>query len=82
MHLASGFTQFYLDVVGVSQEHCETINAHSPACSWWQTIFQRCAEGLINEHGFIITLSFGLKKIQLKLVTTMDTQRTLQPYRL
>lgn len=56
--------QLYLDVVGVGQEHCETINAHTPACSGWQTVLQCCAEGLINEHGFVITLSFGLTKIQ------------------
>ena len=51
----------YLDVVGVGEEHGEAIDAHPPAGSWWQTIFQGCAEGLINEHGFVITLSFGLK---------------------
>lgn len=62
-------TLIYLDVVGVCEEHGETIDAHAPSGSWWQTIFQSCAEGLIDEHGFIIPFSFGLKKIHLKSLT-------------
>lgn len=54
--------QSYLDVVWVSEEHGETIDAHPPASSRWKPVLQSWAEGLINEHGFIITLSFGLKK--------------------
>lgn len=53
--------RLYLDVVGVGEEHGKAVDTHSPASSWWQTIFQCFAEGVINEHGFIITLSFGLK---------------------
>lgn len=64
--------QLYLDVVGVSEEHGKTIDAHPPAGSWWQSVFQCSAEGLINEHGFIVTLSFVLKSSQLKLLTRTD----------
>lgn len=65
----------YLNVVGVGEEHGETIDAHPPASSWWQSIFQCCAECLINEHGFIVTLSFGLKKIQHKKILTGTKKR-------
>lgn len=53
---------FYLDVVGVRQEHGKAIDAHAPASSWWQPILECSAEGLVNCHGFIVTLRFGLEK--------------------
>lgn len=55
--------QLYFDVVGVGEEHGETIDAHPPPSSWWQSVFQCCAEGVVDEHGFIVTLSFCLKEI-------------------
>lgn len=54
----------YLDVVGIGEEHGETIDAHAPARRRRQPVLQRCAEGLVNEHGFIVTLSFGLNRVQ------------------
>lgn len=60
---------FYLDVVGVGEEHAQAIDAHAPACSRRQPVLQRCAEHLIDEHGFVVTLSFGLKRVQHKSLT-------------
>lgn len=58
----------YLDVVWVSQEHGETIDTHAPASSRWQSVLQRCAECLIDEHGFIVALSFGLRKTHAHII--------------
>lgn len=68
---------FYLDVVGISEEHGEAINAHAPACRWRQPVLQRCAERLVNEHGFIVTLSFGLDRVQHESLTYTLQQRML-----
>lgn len=50
----------YLDVVGVRQEHGEAINAHAPASGRWQPVLECSAEGLVDSHGLIVTLIFGL----------------------
>lgn len=65
----------YLDVVGVGEEHAETIDAHAPACCRRQAVLQCCAERLIDEHGFVVTLSFGLKRVQHKSVTHTVTKK-------
>ena len=44
-----------LDVVGVGEEHGEPVNAHTPAPSWGQTIFQSSAKVIIQEHCLIIS---------------------------
>jgi hypothetical protein len=46
----------HLDVVGVSEQHGEAVNAEAPASSGWQAILQGCAEVLINKHGLVISL--------------------------
>lgn len=80
--------QFYLDVVGVGEEHGDTIDAHPPAGCRWQSVLQSRAEGLIDEHGFIITLSFGLENTQLQLLTCTNihtyiaTTRSLDFYKI
>lgn len=67
----------YLDVVGIGEEHGQTINTHAPACCWRQPVLQRCAERFINEHGFIVTLSFGLHRVQHKSPIYTLQQRVL-----
>lgn len=64
----------YLDVVGVGEEHAQTIDAHAPACCWRQSVLQCCAECLIDEHGFIVTLSFGLNRVQHMSLTHTVTE--------
>jgi len=44
-----------LDVIVVSEKHSQSVDAQTPASSWWQSILQSCAEILINKHGLIIT---------------------------
>lgn len=66
-------TILYLDVVRVSQKHSQAINAHAPASSRWQPVLHRCAVGLIHDHGFMVTLSFGLGKyIEEKVTKTLS----------
>lgn len=52
----------YLDIVGVCEEHGETINTHAPTCCGWKAILQRSAEGLIDEHRLIVAFCLGLWK--------------------
>lgn len=66
---------FYLDVVGVGEEHAQAVDAHAPACCRRQSVLQRCAERLIDEHGFVVTLSFGLKRVQHKSLTHCEALR-------
>lgn len=79
LHQAT-FESLYLDVVGVGEEHGQTVNAHAPACRWRQPILQCCAEGLIDEHGFIVALSFGLNRVTSKSVT-YTPQRMVSNFR-
>lgn len=39
INASSFIRQLYLDVVGVREEHGETIDAHAPAGSWRQSVF-------------------------------------------
>jgi hypothetical protein len=56
----SDYFFFYLDIVVVSEEHGDPVNAHAPASSGWQAILQRSAEILIHLLSFIVTSSFVL----------------------
>ena len=49
-----------LDIVVVCEKHSEPVNAKTPTTSRWQSIFQCCAEILINEHCLVITGCFVL----------------------
>ena len=49
-----------LDVVGVGEEHCESVDAHAPAASGRQTVFERRAEALVDGHRFVIASSLVL----------------------
>lgn len=53
--------QNYLDVIVVGQQHCETIDATSPACSWGQSIFQSIDKILINHLCLFISGVLVLK---------------------
>lgn len=67
----------YLDIVGVCEEHGETINTHAPSCCGWKAILQRSAEGLIDEHRLIVTFCLGLWKQWEHLFNTTATTQVV-----
>ena len=38
----------YLDVIGICEEHGQSVHAHAPTCCWGQTILQCCTEVFIH----------------------------------
>lgn len=70
------YDTLYLDVVGVCEEHSETVDAHSPACCRRQAVLESSAERLINEHGFVITLCLclGMQSFPYIQYTDIDTK--------
>lgn len=58
-----------LDVVSISQKHCQSVDTHSPSSSWWKTVLKSSNESLINSLGLFITssLCISLLKESFKL---------------
>jgi hypothetical protein len=50
---------YFFDVVGISQEHGNSINSASPTSCWWKTVFQSSNEICVDMLGFKITSIFG-----------------------
>jgi len=38
----------YLDVIGICEEHGQSVHPHAPTCCWGQTILQCCTEVFIH----------------------------------
>jgi hypothetical protein len=49
-----------LDVVCVSQQHCESVNAHAPSCGRGQPILKSLYESFIEELSFEVASCFGI----------------------
>lgn len=56
----------YLDVIGVCEEHGDSVDAHAPASCGGQPVFQGGTEVFIYEHGLVIASSLGLEEKRTK----------------
>ena len=54
----------FLDVVGIGEEHAEPVDSHAPPSRRRETILERSAVPLIEEHGLVVagSLILSLKK--------------------
>lgn len=61
--------QNFLDAIGVSHKHSQSVNTDTPTGGWWETIFEGSYKVHVNGLSFIITeiLGFGLVLEFLKL---------------
>lgn len=50
----------FFDVLVISEEHDQPVNAQTPSSSWWQTVLECLEEVLIHTASFVVTSCLGL----------------------
>lgn len=59
----------HLDVTGIGQEHCHTVNSHAPASRRGEAIFQGSTKAFIHHLCFVISCLFVLWEQLVNLYT-------------